>query len=44
MREAGRAARMGERTGAYRILVRNLKDDPGVDEGLQEVGLRTGLD
>jgi len=43
MREAGHAARVGERTGVYRILVRNLKEDLGIDEGLQEVGWRTGL-
>jgi hypothetical protein len=35
---------MGERTGAYRILVGNLKEGLGIDEGLQEVGWRTRLD
>jgi len=39
----GHAARMGEKTGAYRILVGNLKEDLGIDEGLQEMGWRTGL-
>ena len=44
MRQVGHAARMGERTGAYRILVGNLKEDLGIDEGLQKFGWRTGLD
>jgi hypothetical protein len=35
---------MGERTGAYRILVGNLNEDLGIDESLQEVEWRTGLD
>jgi len=43
MRQVGHAARMGEKTGAYRILVGNLKEDIGIDEGLQEMGWRTGL-
>jgi hypothetical protein len=35
---------MGKRRGAHRILVGNLEEDLGIDEGLQEVGWRTGLD
>ena len=42
MRKVGHAARIGERTGAYRILVENLKQDLGIDEGLQEVARRLG--
>jgi molybdate-binding protein len=30
---------MRERTGACRILVGNMKEDLGIDEGLQEAGL-----
>jgi hypothetical protein len=44
MRQVGHAARMGERTGGYRILVGNLKEDLGIDAFLQEVGWKTGLD
>jgi len=35
---------MGERTGACRILLGNMKQDLGMDQGLQEAGWRTGLD
>jgi hypothetical protein len=35
---------MGERKGAYRILVGNLKEYLAIYEGFQEVGWRIGLD
>ena len=46
MRWAGRVARIGERRGAYRVLVRNMSvrdhwGDPGIDNikmDLQEMG------
>jgi hypothetical protein len=39
MRLLDHAGGMGERTGACRILVGNMKEDLGIDEGLQEAGL-----